>query len=260
MKRTRNVDKGVNRCVWSAEEDKALRESALKHKGEYWNLVAEDVKIYAASESQVKTAKQCRERWNNQINPIISSNPLSYEEIDQLFSLHKKFGNKWSKISCQMVGRTDNIVKNFFLCKLRKVVRCVKKGSLKGARPRNKSELFHMFYLMDYLYKFYISPERDENIKKSLNSQTKRRKNNGDQYVNQMIQDKDINSVKLGSLAKLLIDSIDFSVSKSELEEYKHLMDFKAEYNLDSNSHFNSTENPDHKTDSPITASCIFPN
>jgi len=256
MKRELNLDKGSTRCIWTPEEDKVLRESALKHKEEYWNQVAEEVKPYAKSEEQIKTAKQCRERWNNQVNPKISCNPLSSEEIDKLYSLHKKFGNRWSKISSAMAGRTDNIVKNYFLCKLRKVVRCVKKGTLKGAEPKNEKEWFHVLYLMDYLYKYYISPEREENVKKSLNSQTKRRKNNGDHYVNQMIQDKDITPIKLGSLAQILIDSANFSINQVKLQEYRYMLDLRAEYNSDSNSHLNSTFNQDIKAESSLTPLC----
>jgi hypothetical protein len=258
MKRELDQDKESNRCVWTPEEDRMLRESALKHKGEYWNQVAEDVKLYGISEAQIKTAKQCRERWNSQVNPKISSNPLSSEEIDQLYSHHKKFGNRWSKISSAMSGRTDNIVKNYFLCKLRKVVRCVKKGTLKGAEPSNEAELFHLLYLMDYLYKYYISPEREENVKKSFNSQTKRRKNNGDQYVNQMIQDKDITPAKLGVLARILIDSSNFTIDQVRLQEYGYMLDLKAEYNSDFNSHFNTALNQDVRTDTPITPFCNF--
>lgn len=248
------MDKGQSRCVWTREEDEALRESALRHKGEYWNLVAEDVKARAAPQTLVKTPKQCRERWNNQVNPAITSRPLSDDEVCRLYSLHKRFGNRWSKISCQIPGRTDNIVKNFFLCKLRKVVRCVKKETLKSAFPKNEREFFHMLYLIDYLYKFYISPARDENIKKSLNSQTRRRKNNGDQYINQMINGQDITAVKLGSFVKILINSANFPIDKSGFQEYKYLMDLKGEYNSDSNSLLNASQHPDLKTDPPTAS------
>eukprot|EP00826_Nyctotherus_ovalis_P054576 TRINITY_DN7157_c0_g1_i5.p1 TRINITY_DN7157_c0_g1~~TRINITY_DN7157_c0_g1_i5.p1 ORF type:complete len:263 (+),score=35.64 TRINITY_DN7157_c0_g1_i5:260-1048(+) len=258
MKRIQNMDKGQGRCVWTPQEDEALRESALRHKGEYWNLVAEDVKVHAASESLVKTAKQCRERWNNQVNPVITSRPLSDDEVNKLYSLHKVFGNRWSKISCQIPGRTDNIVKNFFLCRLRKVLRCVKKGTLKSTLPMDERECFHMLYLLGYLYKFYISPARSENIKKSLNSQTKRRKNNGDQYINQMINDQDITAAKIGSFVKMIINSTNFSINKPGLQEYKYLIDLKGEYNSDSNSLLNASQHPDLKTDPPTASLCIL--
>ena len=212
------------RCVWTTEEDEALRESALRHKGECWKLVAEEVRKTTPPELQSKTSKQCRERWNNQVNPKIQLKPISEEEITELFKLHEEFGNQWSKISCRMPGRTDNIIKNFFLCKLRRVMRSIKKGVTKSSSPKNEKEFFHIFYLMDYLYKFYISSERQENIRKSLNSQTKKRRNNGDRYINTILQNENITIDKLSSLAKTLVDTLSFSIDSNKFQKYEYLL------------------------------------
>ena len=159
----RELSQGVSRCIWTPEEDAALRESALKHKGDSWNIIANEIKKVSESFSSFKTSKQCRERWNNQVNPSLRLTPLSENEIDKIFKFHEKFSSQWSKITAQLPGRTDNIIKNYFLCKLRRVVRYVKKGMSKSAKPRNERELLRIFYLMDYFYKFYVSPNRKEN-------------------------------------------------------------------------------------------------
>lgn len=250
---------GNGRCMWTFQEDVALRESALKYMGEYWNLVAEDVRKATITDSQKKSAKQCRERWNNQINPAIKSSPLTKEEIEKIFLLHKKFGNRWSKISQQMTGRTDNIIKNFFLCKLRKVVRCVKKGIPKMVAPTNESELLQVLYLMDYLYKFYISPERTKNVRMSLNPQTRGRKNSGDQYINKMIGDKDITATKLSIFTKSLLDSVKFSINKTSLQEYDYLMNCGSNaFNSDSCSLHNLSQLLDSKNESLSSTLRIF--
>lgn len=260
MKRRYNQANELSgRCVWTTQEDEVLRESALKHRGEYWNLVAEDVKKVASKTSQIKSAKQCRERWNNQINPVIKTTMLIDEEVERIFLLHKKFGNRWSKISQQMPGRTDNIIKNFFLCRLRKVVRCIKKGVLRLVEPKNETELLQTLYLMDYLYKFYISPERNQNIKKSLNSQTKGRKNTGDQYINKMIEVKDVTAIKLGMFAKNLLDSVNFPISKTAMLEYGYLLNLSInEFNSDSCSLLNLSQQHDFKNESLNSTLCIL--
>ena len=92
-------DKSNSRCVWSSKEDNALKEASKKYKGEYWNLVAEYVQKFSSQDFSPKTAKQCRERWNNQLSPKVKLSALSEDEIRNVFLYHSKFGNRWSKIA-----------------------------------------------------------------------------------------------------------------------------------------------------------------
>eukprot|EP00605_Chrysophyceae_sp_TOSAG23-4_P002613 GSChrysophyteH1.ASY1.ANO1.2885.1 assembled CDS len=59
-----------------------------------------------------RSAKQCRERWHSQLDPAISREPWSAFEEKVLIQLHHELGNRWTEISKQMPGRTDNSVKN----------------------------------------------------------------------------------------------------------------------------------------------------
>lgn len=70
-----------------------------------------------------RSAKQCRERWHNHLDPDIKKEPISHEEEIQIFKLHQKYGNKWAQISNEMPGRTDNAIKNQFHSILRKQVK-----------------------------------------------------------------------------------------------------------------------------------------
>ena len=65
-----------------------------------------------ASHFPGRTAKQCRERWFSQ-HALADRKKGNWtaEEDDVIAALHKKFGNKWSKIAASMPGRTDNDVK-----------------------------------------------------------------------------------------------------------------------------------------------------
>ena len=90
---------------WTPEEDEKLR-----------HLVKDVVKdtnwSYVACQFDRRQGKQCRERWYNHLDPKIKKAPWSQEELDQLFRLHGKYGNKWSLIAKEMKGRTDNNIKN----------------------------------------------------------------------------------------------------------------------------------------------------
>ncbi len=171
------------RCTWTEREDALLTQLAAKYHGKKWRLVAEAVSELDESHTQHKTAKQCRERWHSHLNPEIVAAPWGVEEQTKLFAAHKVVGNKWSVIAEDLPGRTDNAIKNFFFCRLRKLARNVKNGVLEVTASASKEEAEQMAYLLDHLYKFYISPEHEQNILKTVYPRIMGRKNQGDKYI-----------------------------------------------------------------------------
>ena len=89
---------------WIEEEDQMLRESVKKHGTSNWSSIA--------LELPNRNGKQCRERWVNQINPLINKSDWSYHEDLLLMNLSYVFGHKWSLISKNFIGRSVNSVKN----------------------------------------------------------------------------------------------------------------------------------------------------
>ncbi|MDR3504353.1 MAG: Myb-like DNA-binding domain-containing protein [Legionella sp.] len=215
--------KTAARCVWLEAEDQVLREMAEKYKGEYWNTVAKAVSVFTPADASRKTAKQCRERWHNQLNPLVQLGPLGPQEERKVFALHQQFGNRWSKIAGRLPGRTDNVVKNYFFCRLRKLVRSIKRGKGKALFPKTPSDLEQTLYLLDYLYRYYISPERNENILKAINTQTKKRKNNGDKYINRMVESEGISTGKICTFARSLMATSPPNLKISNFEAYAYL-------------------------------------
>lgn len=109
------------REVSSRKEDDILYEYVLEKKNRKWTKIANI--LNEAFSGQAKTGKQCRERWHNHLDPGISKDLWTKEEKKQIFELQTKYGNKWSKISKCMPGRTDNSIKNCFYSVLRKNLR-----------------------------------------------------------------------------------------------------------------------------------------
>ena len=59
-----------------------------------------------------RTGKQCRERWNNQLCPLLKKSDWSSEESLTLCILQRNLQNRWAEISQVILGRPDNSIKN----------------------------------------------------------------------------------------------------------------------------------------------------
>lgn len=91
---------------WSKAEDEALRKLVAEHGTKKWTLISSLLKT--------KHSKQCRRRWKNGLSEEMKSCEWTPEEDRILMDMQKKVGNRWTEIAKNLVGRTDNAVKNRF--------------------------------------------------------------------------------------------------------------------------------------------------
>jgi len=100
---------GLIKGHWSKEEDQKLLGliTAYTEKGSISNI------NWAAISQQIpgRNAKQCRERWFLNLDPSINRGPWTAEEDERLLKLAAQCGGRWSLISRNMPGRTENSVK-----------------------------------------------------------------------------------------------------------------------------------------------------
>ncbi|KAL4462109.1 hypothetical protein ABPG74_000954 [Tetrahymena malaccensis] len=106
---------------WTEEEDQKLKE-IIQKKGinsNKWNEIAKD--LYNSSASKTfRKGKQCRERWNNHLDPDMKRGQWTDEEDLHLLQLSFENGSKWSYIAKELKERTENAVKNRYKSLLRK--------------------------------------------------------------------------------------------------------------------------------------------
>nr|URY18898.1 MYB protein [Zanthoxylum bungeanum] len=114
MVRTPSCDKtGLKKGTWTPEEDRKLIAYVTKYG--YWNW--RQLPKYAGL---ARCGKSCRLRWMNYLRPNIKRGNYTKEEEETIIRLHESLGNKWSAISAQLPGRTDNEIKNHWHTSLKK--------------------------------------------------------------------------------------------------------------------------------------------
>ena len=97
------LDKGLVKGSWSSNEDEIILKNTSAGVFD-WNLIANQV--------QGRSAKQVRERFNNKLDPNLSSQPWTPEEDRHLSELQAEYGNSWKLIATKLKGRSENDIKN----------------------------------------------------------------------------------------------------------------------------------------------------
>lgn len=106
---------------WTRQEDDAISELINKHGMKKWSVIAKKLKEDFGVLG--RSGKQCRERWRNYLDPVLSKSQITPEEEHKIFLGQRKHGNRWSEISKLLPGRRDNVIKNHFYSTLRRQLR-----------------------------------------------------------------------------------------------------------------------------------------
>ena len=89
---------------WSPNEDDLLREAVKTFRPTAQGR--QDI-LFSAAMVPGRSAKQCRERWRNHVDPSISREPWSEEENALLLRLYQEHDGRWCDISVAIPGRPN---------------------------------------------------------------------------------------------------------------------------------------------------------
>lgn len=93
--------------IWTKEEDLSLKKCV-----QIYGTDGKWLSVAKAIQGEGRNAKQCRERWLNQLDPDLKRGAWTEDEDQKLVSLQAKYGNRWAKIASFLDGRAENAVKN----------------------------------------------------------------------------------------------------------------------------------------------------
>lgn len=105
----------LRKGLWSPDEDEKLLQHITEFGHGCWSSVAKQAGLQ-------RSGKSCRLRWINYLRPDLKRGVFSPEEIKFIIDMQSKVGNRWARIAQHLPGRTDNDVKNFWNCCLKKKV------------------------------------------------------------------------------------------------------------------------------------------
>lgn len=92
------------RTKFSPQEDQRLKEIVGRLGTANWDKVA--------LELGGRTARQCRDRYNNYLQPSINNNPWTIEEEYILYQKYQEIGPQWAQMTYLFENRTCVSIKN----------------------------------------------------------------------------------------------------------------------------------------------------
>jgi hypothetical protein len=110
---TKILQPGLVKGPWTAQEDAKLFDWVKRQGPTKWTLCSEII--------PGRSGKQCREHWNNSLNPEVKKGSWTSEEDFLIMYFYKKYNGSWKKIIPIFNKRTENSIKNRFFSQLRKI-------------------------------------------------------------------------------------------------------------------------------------------
>lgn len=136
----------IKKDYWTVEYDNYLKTLVAFHGTDNWSLIA--TCFNSAFTLAAKTPQDCCMRWFNNLDPSELKKPWTEQEELKMLVVHQKHQNKWANMAQELVGRSNNSIKNRFYSIFRKVKNKVLKQDLSHESKFEVLETLYMIHLM----------------------------------------------------------------------------------------------------------------
>lgn len=106
--------------IWSTPEDDLLVK-LINKGGEKWGQISNILNKEIHNNLKIRSGKQCKERWNNYLNPNVNRGPWTEFEDAEILRHFRVHAKKWSVIAKLVENRTESAVKNRIKSLLNKI-------------------------------------------------------------------------------------------------------------------------------------------
>ena len=229
-KRNNRARQGLKKGQWSIKEDELLEQWIKENGPRKWNQCGRFI--------QGRSGKQCREHWNNCLNPELIKGEWTSEEDFLIMYFYEECNGSWKKIIPLFNGRTENSIKNRFYSQLRKIA--TKDLSIEERKECAKIKL-------EQLKKFLNEAICD--AKKELLSHMKMNEEELKEYVNKMkmkIQKKNLEENENSEVLSTNLGELENIKNNNALENNVNEINFLGKKRTESeelNNMLNSLEN-----------------
>ena len=221
---------GFKKGQWSIQEDKLLEQWIKENGPRKWNQCGRFI--------QGRSGKQCREHWNNCLNPELVKGEWTPEEDFLIMYFYELCNGSWKKIIPLFNGRTENSIKNRFFSQLRKIA--TKDMSIEKRKDCSKIKL-------EELKKFLNEAISD--AKKELLCDKKMNEEEFNNYINKMkikIQKKSLEENESSEVLSTNIgdlENVKFKVIENKENEINFIGKKRSAENEEINNVLSSLEN-----------------
>ena len=149
QKPRKNKKIDLKKGQWSCQEDKLLKQWVKLNGPKDWEACGRFI--------HGRKGKQCREHWNNCLNPELKKGCWSPEEDFLIMFFYEKCKGSWKKIVPLFQGRIENSIKNRFYSQLRKYAT---KNFERSERKKMKARI-KLNVLLNYLGEALTKAKQD---------------------------------------------------------------------------------------------------
>ena len=107
INKSKGKSKKIIKCKFTPQEDATLRMLVLSSQEIDWTFIA--------SHFYRRSPRQCRERWQNYLNPSLINTEWTPDEDEQILEKFKELGPHWNAIAKSFAGRSGNSIRNRYL-------------------------------------------------------------------------------------------------------------------------------------------------